>query len=68
MAEDSQDQSQKTEDPTEKKLQDSHDKGQVAVSREVNHWFIILGSTISVMALAPIMMSDLSSLLLKFID
>ncbi|MFT5440377.1 MAG: flagellar biosynthetic protein FlhB, partial [Alphaproteobacteria bacterium] len=68
MAEDSQDQSQKTEDPTEKKLQDSHDKGQVAVSREVNHWFIILGSTISIMALAPMVMSDLSDLLLKFIE
>ncbi len=68
MAEDSQDQSQKTEDPTEKKLQDSRDKGQVASSREVNHWFIILGSTISIMALAPMVMVDTKALLLKFIE
>jgi flagellar biosynthetic protein FlhB len=68
MAEDSQDQSQKTEDPTEKRLQDSRQKGQVAVSREVNHWFIILASAISIMALAPMVMSELKALLFKFIE
>ena len=68
MAEESQDQSQKTEDPTEKKLQDARDKGQVATSREVNHWFIILASTICVMALAPALMTDLSRLFLKFVE
>jgi flagellar biosynthesis protein FlhB len=38
------------------------------VPREANHWFIILGNTISVMVLAPMVMMDLSDLLLKFIE
>ena len=36
-----QDQSQKTEQPTEKKLQDAHKKGQVAKSQEVSTWFVL---------------------------
>lgn len=42
MAED-QDPSQKTEEPTDKRKQDALDKGQVAKSQEVGHWFMMLG-------------------------
>jgi flagellar biosynthesis protein FlhB len=43
MAEDSDD---KTEDPTQKRLDDALEKGDVAKSQEVNTWFIIAGATL----------------------
>ena len=43
MAEDSDD---KTEDPTQKRLDDAHEKGDVAKSQEVNTWFVISGATL----------------------
>lgn len=52
MAEETED-AQKTEEPTPRRLEEARRKGQVASSREVNHWFIILAGAISFMALAP---------------
>jgi flagellar biosynthetic protein FlhB len=43
MAEDTDD---KTEDPTQKRLDDAHAKGDVVKSQEVNTWFIIAGATL----------------------
>ncbi len=43
MAEDQTDESQKTEEPTEKRLREAREKGQVAKSQEVSHWFALLG-------------------------
>ena len=43
MADDSDD---KTEDPTQKRLDDALEKGDVAKSQEVNTWFIIAGATL----------------------
>lgn len=40
---DDQDPSQKTEEPTDKRKQDALEKGQVAKSQEVGHWFMMLG-------------------------
>lgn len=68
MAEESQDQSQKTEEPTQKRLDDAREKGQVAVSREVNHWFMILAGTIMVMMFLPGMMTDFGGIFVKFIE
>ena len=48
MAED-QDESQKTEDPTDKKLEDAHKKGDVVKSREVGHWFMLAAMALTVM-------------------
>ncbi|MCE2510721.1 MAG: flagellar biosynthesis protein FlhB [Alphaproteobacteria bacterium] len=59
--------SQKTEEPTHKKLEDARKKGQVAHSREVNHWFMILGLTILMLAFAPQMMGDLREAMIGFI-
>jgi flagellar biosynthetic protein FlhB len=39
-------QSSKTEDPSEKKLRDAHEKGDVIKSQEVNNWFILSGSAL----------------------
>ncbi|MCR9256877.1 MAG: flagellar biosynthesis protein FlhB [Alphaproteobacteria bacterium] len=38
------DDSEKTEEPTDKKLSEAKDEGQVARSMEVNHWFILLAA------------------------
>jgi flagellar biosynthetic protein FlhB len=53
MAEDRPDDSQKTEEPTHKRLREAHEKGQIAKSQEVGHWFMILAFTIAVGYLAP---------------
>jgi flagellar biosynthetic protein FlhB len=36
----------KTEDPTQKRLDDAHERGDVAKSQEINTWFLIAGSTL----------------------
>jgi flagellar biosynthetic protein FlhB len=38
--------SEKTQDPTQKRLDDAHEKGDVAKSQEVNTWFLIAGGTL----------------------
>src|SRR5258707_8562397 len=43
MADDSDD---KTEDPTQKRLDDAHARGDVAKSQEVNTWLVIAGATL----------------------
>jgi flagellar biosynthetic protein FlhB len=40
------DDNEKTEDPTQKRLDDAHDRGDVAKSQEVNTWFVIAGGTL----------------------
>ena len=40
---DENDAAEKTEDPTQKRLDDAHDRGDVAKSQEVNTWFMIAG-------------------------
>ena len=48
-----QDDSLKTEDPTQKRLADAREKGQVAKSQEVAHWFMILAFALIVSLMAP---------------
>src|SRR5882724_704926 len=43
---DENDAADKTEDPTQKRLDDAHDRGDVAKSQEVNTWFVIAGATL----------------------
>lgn len=40
------DSTDKTEDPTQKRLDDAHEKGDVAKSQEVNTWFVMAGATL----------------------
>src|SRR3982074_1265127 len=42
---DENDTADKTEDPTQKRLDDAHDRGDVAKSQEINTWFVISGGT-----------------------
>lgn len=46
---DDQDDSQKTEEPTAKKLEEAHDKGEVAKSQEVRHWFVLFSVTVIIL-------------------
>ena len=52
MADES-DKSERSEDPTLKRLDDAHKRGDVAKSQEVNTWFVILASTVAIGIFAP---------------
>src|SRR6202166_2615507 len=43
---DENDSSDKTEDTTQKRLDDAHERGDVAKSQEINTWFVIAGGTL----------------------
>ncbi len=67
MADDRQDDSQKTEEPTAKRLQEARDKGNVAKSQEVGHWFMILALTIVVGFLSPGLTGNVGGTLKTFL-
>jgi flagellar biosynthetic protein FlhB len=54
------DKSERSEDPTQKKLEEAHKRGDVAKSQEVNTWFVILASTVGMGLLAPHSASQLA--------
>jgi len=51
------DDSQKTEDPTDRKLSKAREKGQTGSSQEVKSWAVLLGAGAGLSLLAPWMMS-----------
>ncbi len=53
MSDEAPDQESKTEDPSSKKLEDAHKKGDVAKSQEVTTWFMLLGSAVVFAGLGP---------------
>lgn len=53
MSQQQEDDSQKTEEPTQKKLDEARKKGQVAKSQEVNHWFMIMSLGLMLAIFAP---------------
>lgn len=62
------DDSQKTEEPTGKRLSDAREKGQVARSQEVSHWFMILALALVVGIFAPSFSADLGGALRPFLE
>jgi flagellar biosynthetic protein FlhB len=46
MAEEDESGGERTEDPTQKRLDEAHERGDVAKSQEVNTWFMISGATL----------------------
>src|SRR5579871_6765561 len=46
MAEEDESGGERTEDPTQKRLDDANERGDVAKSQEVNTWFVIAGATL----------------------
>ncbi len=67
MADDT-DASQKTEEPTPKKIQDARNKGQIPTSREINHWFMLLAASIIFAVLADSLTGDIARTLVKFVE
>jgi flagellar biosynthetic protein FlhB len=67
MAGERPDESQKTEEPTQKRLQEAQQKGQVAKSQEVGHWFMILAFAIIVGFVAPGVVQGLGRALYGFV-
>src|SRR5215475_1383833 len=46
MAEEDESGGERTEDPTQKRLDEAYERGDVAKSQEVNTWFMISGATL----------------------
>jgi flagellar biosynthesis protein FlhB len=58
MAEDN-DETERSEDPTQKRLDDALQRGDVAKSQEVSTWFVLAGGTLILMTFSGAMSSDL---------
>jgi flagellar biosynthesis protein FlhB len=67
MAED-RDDSQKTEEPTQRRLEEAKKRGDFANSREIGHGFVMLGGTLVVVMLGPAIGRDLFDLLRAFVE
>jgi len=69
MSDEAPDQDSKTEDPSQKKLEDAHKKGDVAKSQEVTTWFMLVGSGVVFAFVSPWISGQLSqSLSLIFMN
>jgi flagellar biosynthetic protein FlhB len=66
MADD--DKSNKTEDPTQRKLDDAHSKGNVVRSQEVSHWAMIGASTLVVALFAGSVMRTITMDMMAFLE
>ena len=60
MAEDFED-TNKTEEPTQKRLEEALKRGDVVKSQEVNTWFVIAGAGLVLMAFSGVMSKDLTT-------
>jgi flagellar biosynthetic protein FlhB len=68
MADQEQDDSQKTEEPSQRRLQEAREKGQVAQSREVQHWIVILGVALAIFIFASQVSNGTARLMLPFLE
>lgn len=62
------DKSEKTEDPSQRKLDEARKKGDVAKSQELTTWFMTLGSTLLFAIMAPITAGQLTLSLRELMD
>ena len=67
MAEGETDDSQKTEEPTQKRLDEARDKGDVPTSREVQNWFMLVSAALIVALMLPTVAGNLSDALRVFV-
>ncbi len=68
MADEQQDDAQKTEEPTQKRIEESRKKGQVANSKEVNNWLMLLAGTIIIGSISGSFMGELASHMRAYIE
>ncbi len=62
------DDSQKTEEPTHKRLTDSRNRGEVAQSREVANWFMLFSAAVAVALFAPFSAEKIANAAYQFIE
>jgi len=62
------DESQKTEDPTPRKLEEARKKGQVINSREINNWMVLFTATIIVVTALPGILQDSKTIFRNFLE
>src|SRR5215470_13826667 len=62
MADDSDD-TERSEDPTQKRLDEAVERGDVVKSQEVNTWFVLAGGTLILMSFSGAMTSGLDTTL-----
>ncbi|NQW11421.1 MAG: flagellar biosynthesis protein FlhB [Alphaproteobacteria bacterium] len=65
---DSQDDAQKTEEPTPRKLEQARQKGQIAQSREVSSFAVLLGLAFTVGVMGPFMVSGIHETLAALME
>ena len=68
MSDDEKDDAQKTEDPSQKRLDDARQKGQIPFSREVVNFFMMMALCFIVINLAPTLMERAKLLLFPFVN
>jgi len=67
--EDSQtDESQKTEDPTPRRLEEARNRGQVVYSREINNWVVLFAATLLIVMAGPHITADIKDVLKNFLE
>ena len=62
-----QDDSEKTEEPTQRKLDEAQKKGDVVKSQEISTWFVMMGGAVAIALLGPSTASSLASSLKVFL-
>ena len=65
---DSTDETQKTEDPTPRRLEEARKRGQVVYSREINNWMVLFTATVLVVMAGPGIMSDIKDVLKNVLE
>ncbi len=68
MADDEQDDSSKTEDATPKKLEEARKRGQVAQSKELNTWIMLLAATLLIAIGVPTMFHHMMDFLKIYLE
>jgi flagellar biosynthesis protein FlhB len=63
-----QDDSQKTEDPSHKRLEDAREKGQIPFSKEVGNFFMLMAMCFVLIGLFPYLLNRLKIILFPFIS
>tara|TARA_B100000686_G_scaffold348675_1_gene440295 strand:+ start:668 stop:1744 length:1077 start_codon:yes stop_codon:yes gene_type:complete len=68
MADENTDDSQKTEEPTMKRLEEARKQGQVVQSKEVSNWIVLAAGAFIVLVLGPGMMRRFQDLFMAFVE
>ncbi len=61
MSDEAPEQESKTEDPSQRKLEEAHKKGDVAKSQEVTTWFMLVGTAFVVASMSPWVAQQISN-------